>query len=46
VYYNKGICPVAESLQPKLMQLKTNYRDLKLAQEKATALRKTIEFFT
>lgn len=39
----KGDCPVAESIQPKLMQFKTNYRDLNLAEEKAAALRKTIK---
>lgn len=41
--YPKGICPVAESIQPKLMQFKTNYRDLNLAIEKAEILRKTIK---
>jgi perosamine synthetase len=43
VKYEKGLCPVAESIQPKLMQFKTNYRDLDLAERKADALRKTIE---
>ena len=37
-----GKCPVAEALQPKMMQFKTNYRDEKLAIEKAEALYKTI----
>lgn len=41
--YEKGYCPTAESIQPKLMQLKTNYRDLELAKRKAEALQKTIE---
>jgi hypothetical protein len=36
---------VAESLQPKLMQLKTNYGDLETAQQKADALRKTIRYY-
>ena len=45
IKYEKGLCPVAESLQPKLMQFKTNYRDLELAKMKAEALRKTIEKF-
>ncbi|MHB8772531.1 MAG: DegT/DnrJ/EryC1/StrS family aminotransferase [Syntrophales bacterium] len=45
VKYEKGLCPVAESLQPKIMQFKTNYRDLKLAEIKAGALRKTIKGF-
>lgn len=45
IKYQKGLCPIAESLQPKLMQFKTNYRDLELAKTKAEALRKTIEKF-
>jgi len=45
VEYKKGLCPVAESIQPKLMQFKTNYRDLELAKRKAEVLRKTIEKF-
>ena len=40
-----GDCPVAESIQPKLMQFKTNYRDLALADQKAEALLKTIKGF-
>lgn len=36
-------CPVAELLQPKLMQFKTNYRDMELAERKADALWKTIQ---
>jgi len=43
VRYEKGLCPVAESVQPKLMQFKTNYRDYKLAQKKAEALYKVIK---
>jgi perosamine synthetase len=43
--YEKGMCPVAESLQPKLMQFKTNYRDLGVAKDRANALRKTIKYF-
>ena len=45
VTYEKGLCPVAESVQPKLMQFKTNYRDVKLAAEKIKALEDTIKFF-
>ena len=37
-----GNCPVAESIQPKMMQFKTNYRDEELAIKKAEALYKTI----
>ena len=43
--YEVGLCPVAETIQPKIMQFKTNYRDLKLAAYKAEVLRKTIEYF-
>lgn len=45
VEYERGLCPVAESLQPRLIQLKTNYRDLKLASQKAAALRSAIQYF-
>ncbi len=40
-----GLCPVAESLQGKLLLFKCNYTDLRQAQEKAEALAKTIAFF-
>ena len=43
--YKKGLCLIAEQLQPKLMQFKTNYRDLDLAETKTEILRKTIEQF-
>lgn len=42
ITYEKGLCPVAEEIQPKLMQFKTNYRDMELAKRKTEALRKTI----
>ena len=45
VRYEKGLCPVAEKVQPKIMQFKTNYRDLKLAKIKAEVLEKTIKRF-
>jgi perosamine synthetase len=45
VKYEKGLCPVAESVQPKIMQFKTNYRDLKLAEIKANVLLETIRQF-
>ncbi len=41
--YHRGICPVAERVQPKMMQFKTNYRNLDVAKLKADALRKTIK---
>ncbi len=43
IHYKKGICPIAEDIQKKLMQFKTNYRDLDLANEKAEILKKTIK---
>jgi perosamine synthetase len=45
VQWGPGLCPVAEGLQPKLMQLKTNYGDLETARQKADALCKTIGFY-
>lgn len=36
--YQAGLCPVAERIQPRIMQFKTNYRDLKVAQQKAEIL--------
>jgi len=45
VCYEDGICPVAESLQPRLLQFKTNYYDLEVAKVKADILRKTIQYF-
>jgi perosamine synthetase len=40
--YKKGMCPVAEELQKKIMQFKTNYRSLDEAQEKANLLKELI----
>lgn len=45
VSYEDGICPVAEALQPRLLQFKTNYYDLEIAKVKAEALVKTINYF-
>lgn len=42
VAYAIGSCPVAERVQPQIMQFKTNYRDMNLAEEKADILAKTI----
>ncbi len=44
--YPKGICPVAEEIQPKLMQFVTNYGSTEEAQPMADALRKTIEYYS
>lgn len=43
INYEKGLCPIAEYVQPKIMQFKTNYRDIKLAEEKANILYKVIK---
>ena len=43
IAYDVGLCPVAEKLQKKLMQFKTNYRDIELAEIKADVLRKVIK---
>ena len=43
--YVKGMCPIAEEVQPYLLQFKTSYSDISLAKEKANALKKTIEYF-
>ena len=42
IFYKQGECPIAEEVQKQLMQFKTNYRDLRLAREKAEILRKVI----
>lgn len=43
VYYEKGLCPVAENIQKQIMQMKTNYRDLELAKRKADILYRLIK---
>lgn len=40
-----GLCPVAESLQPQLLQFKTNYYDPARAEHAAEVLAKTIAYF-
>jgi perosamine synthetase len=45
ISYPRGLCPVAERIQPKIMQFKTNYRDVELAERKADILRKVIKRF-
>ncbi len=44
--YREGLCPIAESLQPRLLQFKTNYWDECNAVKQAQILRKTIEYFS
>lgn len=43
--YETGLCPNAEYLQPRMLQLKTNYWDLSEAENQAEVLRKTIKEF-
>jgi len=43
--YCKGLCSIAEKIQPKLLQFKTNYWDEADAIRQAEILEKTIEFF-
>lgn len=42
VGYKEGLCPIAEDLQCKLIQLKTNFGDLDCARSQALILRETI----
>lgn len=42
VSYRRGLCPVAESLQPRLLQFKTNMLELSEARAQARALRRAI----
>lgn len=43
--YAPGLCPVAEKLQPRLMQFKTSYFDPERFQKQLAALEKTITYF-
>lgn len=43
--FDKGLCPVAESVQPYLLQFKTNYIDMARAESQARILRQTIDYF-
>lgn len=45
VFYQQGLCPIAEEIQSKLMVFKTNYRNLDLAKKKADVLVNTIKYF-
>ena len=45
IEYKEGLCPVAEEIQPKLMQFVTNYGSVEEAKPKVEALRKTIDYF-
>jgi perosamine synthetase len=43
--FEPDLCPVAESLQPRLMQFKTDYFDVAAADRQAASLRRTIDYF-
>ena len=43
--YETGLCPVAESLQPRMIQMKTNYWDHVEAMRQAEMLAKSIQQF-
>lgn len=43
--YDHPICPVADTVQPKLMQFVTNFGSVEEAEVHVEALRKTIRFF-
>jgi len=43
--FQRGLCPIAEAIQPRLIQFKTNYFDLGQAAQQADALRQTIAYF-
>ena len=43
--YEKGLCPVWEAIQPKIVMLKTNYFDTDGAQKQADILAMTIKAF-
>jgi len=45
IRYEKGLCPIAEKIQPNLIQLKTNYEELDYARQQADILYKTINNF-
>ncbi len=42
IVYKPGLCPVAEKIQPQIMQFKTNYRNMDVAKKKADILHKLI----
>lgn len=46
VKYEAGLCPIAERVQKQIMQMKTNYRDLELAKQKADILNKLIRKYS
>jgi perosamine synthetase len=43
IEYNKGLCPIAEDLQSRLILLKTNFMDIGYAKKQASVLERTIK---
>ncbi len=43
IVYKEGLCPAAEKIQPQLIQMKTNFYDLRKAKEQAEVLNNTIK---
>jgi len=43
IFYKKGICPIAEQVQNKMMVFKTNYRSLEIAEKNAEVLKELIK---
>jgi len=43
--YQKGLCPVAEKIQPRILAFKTNYWDWTRAERQAKILKRTIDFY-
>ena len=41
--YKKGLCPIAETIQPNLIQLKTNFESMEIAKKQALILSQTID---
>lgn len=42
----EGRCPVAEDLQPRLVQLKTNFQTREIGKEQAVILKKTLDYWS
>ena len=45
-HFEEGLCPVAEDLQPRLIQLKTNCQTHEIGKEQALILKKTLDYWS
>lgn len=43
--FGKGLCPVAEKIQPRILAFKTNYWDWDRAEKQSESLKRTIVFY-